>query len=80
MPVVLRVGPYAFLFFSNENYEPAHVLIERDDDVAKFWLEPVHLAANYGFRKHELNVILKLVLEHQEFLRERWHGYFSGRS
>ena len=80
MPVVLRVGPYAFLFFSNENDEPAHVHVERDNDVAKFWLGPVRLAANFGFRNRELNVILKLVVEHENVLREGWDDHFSGRS
>jgi hypothetical protein len=55
----------------------AHVHVERDEDVAKFWLDPVRLAANYGFRNHELNVILKLVVEQQVYLRERWYGYFA---
>ncbi len=77
MPVILRIRPYAFLFFSNENAEPPHVHVERDEDVAKFWLDPVRLAANYGFRNHELNVILKLVVERQGYLRERWYGYFA---
>jgi len=80
MPVILRVGPYVFFFFSNENLEPPHVHVERGDDVAKFWLEPVRLAANYGFRNHELNVILKLVVERQDYLRERWYGYFANRT
>jgi len=77
MPVVLRIGPYAFLFYSNENQEPPHIHVERDDDMAKFWLEPVSHAANHGFRTHELNVILKLVLENQNLLRERWYAYFG---
>ena len=38
MPVVLRIGPYEFFFFSNERQEPAHIHVERDEDEAKFWL------------------------------------------
>jgi hypothetical protein len=54
MPTVLRVGPYRFFFYSRENAEPPHIHVDRDDDYAKFWLDPVALASNRGFRAHEL--------------------------
>jgi hypothetical protein len=78
MPVVLRIGPYAFLFYSNERQEPPHIHVERDAETAKFWLNPVRNSANHGFRNHELNVILRLVTENEAFLLERWHAYFNG--
>ena len=77
MPVFLRVGPYSFYFFSNEQNEPPHIHIERDEDDAKFWLNPVRLAANHGFRTRELNVIQKLVFENEIYLLERWNAYFT---
>ena len=46
------IGPYRFHFFANERGEPRHVHVERDDSEAKFWLDPVELAANEGFRAH----------------------------
>ena len=49
MPTVLRRGPYRFYFYSHEPNEPMHVHIDRDDLSAKFWLEPVDLARNFGF-------------------------------
>jgi hypothetical protein len=78
MPTVLRVGPYEFFFFSNERQEPAHIHVERDADEAKFWLSPVRLAANHGFRTHELTAIQRLVIENEAFLLEAWNGYFAG--
>lgn len=45
MPTVLRVGRYRFFFFSNEGEEPAHIHIKAERDQAKFWLDPVTLAA-----------------------------------
>jgi hypothetical protein len=45
---------------------------------AKFWLQPVSLAANYGFRTAELSKIEALVEEHCQILIERyiqWHGH-----
>jgi len=44
MPTVLRIGPYRFFFFSNEGNEPPHVHVERDDNTAKYWLDPVRVA------------------------------------
>ena len=81
MPTVLRSGPYRFYFYSHEPNEPPHVHVDRDDLSAKFWLEPVALAGNFGFTARELNTIESLVQANQHQLLEAWHGYFgdSGR-
>ena len=49
MPTVLRVGRYRFLFFSNEGQEPPHIHVKAESKQAKFWLDSIELAANYGF-------------------------------
>lgn len=41
MPTILRIGLYRFFFYSNENGEPAHIHIQRESALAKFWLHPV---------------------------------------
>lgn len=51
MPTVMRIGPYRFFFYSNENDEPKHVHVRADDNEAKFWLEPLQLAWNRGFNE-----------------------------
>jgi len=38
--------------------------------VAKFWLKPVSLAKNKGFRQHELDRIAGLVVEYEVILVE----------
>ncbi|MFH1436112.1 MAG: DUF4160 domain-containing protein [Pseudomonadota bacterium] len=43
MPTVLRVGSYRFFFYAGDRDEPPHVHIERDDRIAKLWLDPVRL-------------------------------------
>jgi len=43
MPTVLRVGPYRFFFYAGGGEEPPHVHVERDDNIAKFWLDPIRL-------------------------------------
>ena len=77
MPTVMQIGRYRFFFFSNENKEPAHIHIKADEDEAKFWLEPVRLAANHGFRAHELNEIEQLAKAHQARFVEAWNGHFD---
>jgi hypothetical protein len=77
MPVVLRVGRFRFFFFSNESQEPPHIHIKAADNEAKFWLEPIGLAFNYGFRGRELNEIEEIVRQHQTKLLESWNEHFS---
>ncbi len=73
MPTVLRVGRYRFFFYSNESNEPPHIHVKAESDQAKFWLEPINLALNYGFRAHELNEIERIIQEHHEELLEAWN-------
>jgi hypothetical protein len=77
MPTVLRHGPYRFYFYSNEPNEPAHVHVDRDSCSAKFWLNPVGLARNLGFRPADLRQIDAIVRENQALLLEAWNGYFG---
>jgi len=76
MPTVLRVGPYRFFFYAGDCDEPPHVHIERDDKLAKFWLDPFRLQSNTGFARAELRRIQKILSDHQQELIEAWHDYF----
>jgi hypothetical protein len=75
MPTVLRVGRYRFHFFSNEGNEPAHIHVKAGSQQAKFWLTPVTLAVNYGFKAHELTEIKRTIMQHQLELLEAWNEY-----
>ncbi len=77
MPTMLQVGPYSFVFFSSDRGKPAHIHVKRDRDIAKFWLDPISLSTNRGFKEHELNQIARLVVQHQQTLLEAWHDYFG---
>lgn len=77
MPTVLKTGPYRIYFYSHELNEPPHVHIDRDDLSAKFWLNPVSLARNFGFTARELRQIERIVTENEVNLMEGWNGYFS---
>jgi hypothetical protein len=77
MPTILRVGPYRFFFYSGERDEPAHVHIERDDRIAKIWLQPLRLHSSSGFSRTEISKILKIAEDKQISLMEGWHDYFG---
>lgn len=79
MPKVLTTGPYRFYFYSHEPQEPSHVHVDRDDWSAKYWLEPVELARNFGFSPKELRRIKKIIDEHQEQFLEAWDGHLGAR-
>lgn len=77
MPTVLRIGPYRFFFYSNENNEPRHIHVQRENMLVKFWLQPVNLASSVGFAAAELNKLLRQVEEHQSMLVEKWNEFFG---
>ncbi len=78
MPTALRSGPYRIFFYAGDRTEPKHVHIERDDKVAKFWLEPVRLHAGGGFSRAELVRLNALLRANTERLLEAWNAYFNG--
>ena len=77
MPTELRVGRFRFAFFSNEGREPPHIHVKADGNQAKFWLNPVALASNYGFKAHELNGIERITHEHEDEFLEAWYEHFG---
>lgn len=79
MPTVLREGPYRFFFYASDRNEPPHIHVERDDNVAKFWLDPVRLQSSGGFSRVEINKITDIVTEHQSEFWEAWNEYFGRR-
>ena len=78
MPTVLRSGPYRIYFYSHEPNEPPHVHVDRDEQSAKFWLQPVSLAGNLGFSPLELRRIQAILKENETFLVEKWNARFGG--
>lgn len=54
--------------------------VGREDKTAKFWLLPVRLEYNQGFRQNELNKIETIVREHENELVRAWHEYFGVRN
>ena len=77
MPTIMRVGPYRFFFYASDREEPVHVHVERDAELAKFWLIPVRLQHSVGFGRSELVKVENLVTEHSEVIVEAWNDYFT---
>ena len=77
MPSVLRLGPYRLFFYASDRDEPYHIHVERDDMVAKFWLDPVRLQSSGGFSRADLNRIRDAIVEHRVSLMEAWDEYFG---
>lgn len=76
MPTVLRVGAYRFFFYAGDRDEPVHIHVERDDKIAKFWLDPVRLQSSGGFSRLEITKIHNMIEKHRSKLMEAWHEYF----
>jgi len=74
MPTVLRSGPYRVYFYSHEPNELPHVHVDRGPESCKFWLSPVALASNLGFRPHELRDIQRLIEKHADDLLQDWEA------
>ena len=51
MPTVYKSGPYRFFFYAGDRNEPYHIHVERDDKLAKFWLDPIRLQNSGGFSR-----------------------------
>ena len=77
MPAVLRIGAYRLYFYSGDQGEPKHVHVERDESIAKFWLEPLRLQKSGGFSRMEIRRIERTIQEHHSTIVEAWNEYFG---
>ena len=74
MPVVLRVVGYKFFFYQADvANEPPHVHVTKEDNEAKFWLDPVKIAREGKFRKSDLRDIERIIDDNQRFLLNAWN-------
>ena len=73
----MRVGPFRLFFFSHEGEEDAHIHVERERKIAKFWLNPVGLASAQGFSPYELRLIERSVVDNEGQLLEAWNEFFG---
>jgi len=77
MPTILRLGAYRFFFYSNEKGEPPHIHVQRENFLAKFWLNPTTLASSKHFSSYELRMLSKHVEENQQLFMEAWNEHIG---
>ncbi|MCL0037753.1 DUF4160 domain-containing protein [Thermodesulfovibrionales bacterium] len=77
MPTISIIGPYRFFFYASDRDESQHIHVERNDKVAKFWLDPIRLQSSGGFNRLEIGRIQKIIDEYQTQLKEAWNDYFG---
>jgi hypothetical protein len=58
--------------YSADCGEPLHAHVERERNVAKFWLEPVRVQTSGGFKRSELNQIHRLIEDNIVKLMRGW--------
>jgi hypothetical protein len=75
-----RLGPYRLFFTSNDLDEPAHIHVERDGLVAKFWLSPIRLSKSSRFAAHELSKMERIVRDHHPEIMEAWNEFLRRRN
>lgn len=73
MPVVLRVAGYKFFFYQADlANEPPHIHVAKEDNEAKFWLDPIRIAREGKFRISDLRDIERIIEDNLQFLLNAW--------
>ncbi len=76
MPRIRNIpGPYHIFFVSFDCAEPAHIHIVRENCEAKYWLQPIRLAYNRGYRQRELNRVARMIERYHQLLMEAWNEH-----
>jgi hypothetical protein len=73
MPWTFRIYGFVIGFYSGD-HEPIHVHVKKAGCEAKVDLKDLKIIKSKGFKKHELNNVLKLVEKYQEVLERAWYA------
>jgi hypothetical protein len=76
LPTVPIPGKYRFFFYSADGQEPVHIHVEREQNEAKFWLNPVRLERT-NFRSRETRRIEALMVKHSAMILREWNDFFG---
>ena len=69
-------GPFRlYIFVSFDCNEPPHVHVQRDRATAKFWLDPLTVAANHGLSPRDLSLARRVIFEHRPRILEAWREH-----
>jgi hypothetical protein len=73
VPLIFRRKGFAFFFVMFDLSEPIHVHVRAGRKEAKYWMEPLALAWNRGYRAHELNEIERILEANYPLILTTWH-------
>jgi len=73
MPKLFDDNGFTFRFYAADLDEPIHVHVEKDQYVAKFWVNPIMCAVDGGFSKRDLRRIAQIIAARQPEIITKWH-------
>ncbi|QYE34254.1 DUF4160 domain-containing protein [Polymorphobacter sp. PAMC 29334] len=76
MPTIYREAGYRFHFYA-QDHAPPHVHVEKDGRSASFFLRPVRIASNDGFKARDLARLETMVRLSAKTFEDAWHGHFG---
>lgn len=79
MPVIFRYKGFAFFFVMFDLNEPIHVHVRQGRKEAKYWVQPLQLAWNRGYRTHELTEIEHLIQDNRILIQAAWQEELNKR-
>lgn len=77
MPTIYRFEGFRFFFYSNEGNEPPHIHISKNDNEMKVWLHSLGVEFNFGFKKSEVRILLKIVKNNQKRFLLEWEKFYE---
>ena len=75
-PTIFKEKGFRFYFFSREETR-MHVHVQASAGEAKFWLDPIDLAKNYGLTEKELRDARRILEEHEDEIKGAWKKHFG---
>jgi hypothetical protein len=76
MPTILYEQGFRFAFYSADRREPPHVHVFKGGAEAKWWLDPIAEARNWGFRTPERAAIRRIIRANHGLMLQRWREEF----
>ncbi|MFV2069341.1 MAG: DUF4160 domain-containing protein [Pirellulales bacterium] len=67
----------AFIIYSDEGSEPAHIHVRTSGGECKFWLDPILLARNRGLHPNMLRDVESLVHVNHGYLKEKYDEFHN---
>ena len=72
MPVAHREKGYRFYFVMFDLHEPMHIHVDKGGKTAKFWLTPIAVARNQGYRTYALSELESIIKSNIQKLIRVW--------